>query len=206
MTARGRCLSPAVRWVSGPWWPRGLGWAGGWWLVGGVLLLVRVCFRSRTPSDLRVCVLEGVLGGVWDIFWVFFLGALTCGFVLFGRACGGLCPTLSSAIWLTVVVPPRGTPRPHTASGDGGRPGRKWPQLLNRPKGRHGPCRSAPDHTVRFEGTRGCALRLGPPGPAASNEVEPREHGWQIPPPRRPLAAALMSPQQGRNEEEQTCE
>ena len=120
----------------------GLGGSGGlvgWWLVGGVLLLVRVCFRSRTPSDLRVCVLEGVLGGCVGYFLGFFLGALTCGFVLFGRACGGLCPTFPSAFWLTVVVPPRGTPGPHTASG---RQGETRPEVAATPKPAQGPARA----------------------------------------------------------------
>ncbi len=57
-----------------------------WALVGGSLLLVRVCFRCRTPSDLHVCMLTDIWGVNRGWWWGFLLAV----FGLVGGCFGGV--------------------------------------------------------------------------------------------------------------------
>ncbi len=168
--------------VVSPWvWPGAGSWVrlvgcwtglvGGWVcrlaLVGGSLLLVRACFRCRTPSDLHVCMLTDILGVNRGCCGDFFL-------VVFGLV-GGCFGVSRPSNWLDMSVTGLRGRYHGTRSGHirppGGRSQPLHPGQGERPD-------RGPDHC------RGSAQGETHPEEGATPTQGPRSYGGPAIPPR----------------------
>ena len=136
-------------------------------LVGGSLLLVRACFRCRTPSDLHVCMLTDILGVNRGCCGDFFL-------VVFGLV-GGCFGVSRPSNWLDVSVTGLRGHYHGTRSGHirppGGRSQPLHPGQGERPD-------RGPDHC------RGSAQGETHPAEGATPTQGPRSYGGPAIPPR----------------------